>query len=158
MEITQELVKDLYEYKEGCLYYKKRRFRVTVGKKVGYSSSDGYQHTFVHMQHILLHRLIFLFHHGYLPEFVDHENGDRTDNRIENLRPATIEENARNRGIAKNNSTGVTGVKMDHSKFRAVINVNKKRISLGTYKTLEEATAARRAAELKYFGEFARKL
>lgn len=154
--ITQELVKELYEYKEGHLYHKKRRFRVTVGSKVGHIGVGGYGYTFVHCNHIMVHRLIFLWHHGHLPKFIDHKNGDRSDNRIENLRPATIFENARNRGLAKNNTTGVTGVKIDHSKYRAAINVNKKRISLGTYKTLEQATEARKAAELKYFGEFAR--
>ena len=158
MELTQELVKELYDYKDGCLYHKKKRCRVTVGAKVGFTSKDGYGYTFVHCNHILVHRLIFLWHHGWLPEFVDHENGKRSDNKIENLRPATVNENAKNRGIAKNNSTGVTGVKMEKHKYRAEINVNKKRIALGTHKTLEEATAARKAAEIKYFGEFARKL
>lgn len=157
MELTQELVRELFDYHEdGYLYHKKKRCRVTVGSKVGHISGDGYGHTFVYRNHILVHRLIFLWHYGWLPDFIDHINGNRLDNKIENLRAATIFENARNRGIAKNNSTGVTGVKMDHSKYRAQINVNKKRISLGTYKTLEQAKAARKAAELKYFGEFAR--
>lgn len=84
--------------------------------------------------------------------YVDHVNRIKTDNRRKNLRVVSPQDSARNMPIKSNNTTGVTGV-APASKgvgFRAYITVNKKRIGLGTYGTLEEAARARYAAEEKY--------
>ncbi len=56
-------------------------------------------------------RIVFLHVHGFLPDFVDHFDRDRTNDRIENLRAATASENAQNACVTKaNKSTGVRGV------------------------------------------------
>lgn len=89
---------------------------------------------------------------------VDHINGNRLDNRKDNLRIASPKNNSRNLGIAKNNNTGVTGVSSTpNGKYRARIMVNRKEIRLGTFDTLEEAAQARRKGEDKYFGPYARR-
>jgi len=57
-----------------------------------------------------VHRVIFLMHHGYLPEVIDHVNGLPNDNRIQNLRAATQKKNNQNQRFAKHNTSGVKGV------------------------------------------------
>ena len=94
-------------------------------------------------------------------KYIDHINRDKSDNRKNNLRVASISENNRNRSKGKNNSSGFIGIsKGKYSKkwgesWRVSIVVNKKRISLGTYHNLEEALKVRLKAEKKYFGDFA---
>lgn len=87
---------------------------------------------------------------------VDHIDGSKANNRRNNLRLCTSEENSRNTGLARNNTTGVTGVNIRPSgRYFASITVNRKCICLGTFDTIEEASEARREAEIKYFGDFA---
>jgi hypothetical protein len=103
--------------------------------------------------------------HGVLYEgritqglMVDHRNGNGLDNRRSNLRLCTNAQNLRNHTRApKHSTTGITGVswhKRD-KRWRAYIKVNDKNVHLGYYKTIEEAIAVRRAAELQYFGKWA---
>jgi len=54
--------------------------------------------------------LIFLYHHGYLPKFVDHIDGNKKNNRIENLREATKSQNAMNQKVSTRNTSGIKGV------------------------------------------------
>jgi hypothetical protein len=101
----------------------------------------------------MLHRLVFLFEHQRWPStHIDHINGDREDYRVENLREATPEINSLNRGINKNNSSGVSGVYWDsgESKWRVQININKKLTPLGRFSNLEEAIKIRKDAETLY--------
>ena len=87
----------------------------------------------------------------------DHINRNPLDNRKNNLRPANTTENAMNRSINSKNTSGVIGVswhKRDEV-WSAYINLNKKRISLGSFVNKNEAIQARLRGEIKYFGEFA---
>lgn len=70
----------------------------------------------------------------------------------QNCHWATSVEQARNRGIAKNNKTGVTGIHKDRNQYRAIIYVDKKRVDLGRHKTLEDAIAARKRGERELWG------
>lgn len=89
---------------------------------------------------------------------VDHINGDVWDNRKCNLRIVTHADNMKNRKLDKRNKSGYTGVKKTKIEtWNAQIYCNGKYINLGTYKTKEEAIAARKAGEEKYFGEFTHK-
>jgi hypothetical protein len=93
-----------------------------------------------------------------MPGFVvDHINGNRLDNRRNNLRVVSIANNSRNRNRSKRNKSGVTGVYLFRDtngkrteKWRACISVKGKYIGLGLYATIEEAVDARRKAEKKY--------
>lgn len=90
---------------------------------------------------------------------VDHKNGHPSDNRRSNLRICTVKDNAKNVAKPKNSKCKYTGVdKTKHGTYRARIMVDRKEIRLGTYKTEEEAFAARFAGEKKYYGEFGRQL
>jgi hypothetical protein len=98
-----------------------------------------------------VHRLAF-HHHG---RHTDHVNGNGLDNRLSNLRPATHSQNYYNARARVDNTTGVKGVHAHLNGYRASIAFDGKRVHLGTFKTVAEATAARHAAEQKYHGEYA---
>lgn len=87
----------------------------------------------------------------------DHKNRNPLDNRKENLRPATQHENVMNKGIQRNNISGITGVGWVKrlQKWRARIAYDEKEIYLGVFENKEDAIRARLIAEKKYFGEFA---
>ena len=105
----------------------------------------------------LAHRMAWAIQYGQWPsEQIDHINGDRLDNRIANLREATHAENCRNIGITKKTSHGVVGVTwcQEIGKWQARINCNRQRFHLGSFALFDDAVAARRAAEIKYHGEF----
>lgn len=110
-----------------------------------------------------VHRLAFLFMTGKWPpkgRDVDHINGRGDDNRWCNLRPATRgQNNWNNHNLRSDNKSGKTGVSwsIQGDAWTARVTVNKKIIHLGYFDDLEEAVEVRRAAELKYFGEFAPK-
>lgn len=87
---------------------------------------------------------------------VDHINGNKKDNRKANLRIVSPKDNGKNIGLSKNNQSGVTGVTLIH-KWVANITVNNKHIHLGYFDNIEDAIKARKEAEEKYFGEYARK-
>lgn len=103
-----------------------------------------------------LHQLVFYAYHGFLPEFIDHVDRDRSNNSISNLRPATINENNRNMGMNRRNKSGFKGVHFDRArgKFVAKITVNNKAIFLGRFSSAEEAHNAYAAAAKKHFGQF----
>ena len=89
-------------------------------------------------------------------EVVDHKNHDLTDNRRQNLRLTTSQKNSWNRKVAKNNTSGYTGVYWvkNNQKWRASIKVNRKVIILGLFADKQDAIIARRNAENEYFGDF----
>ena len=90
---------------------------------------------------------------------VDHINGDPLDNRRDNLRVVTVQENCMNQGMSKRNKSGITGVSWNKSanKWEAKIAYKKKQIHLGCFDNLADGAKARKDAEKEYFGEFARK-
>ena len=88
---------------------------------------------------------------------VDHINHNPLDNRRENLRVCTIQQNSMNRSVNYNNKSGTTGVHWSnrYNRWIARIKIDGKIKYLGSYKSKEEAIEARRQAEIEYFGEFA---
>lgn len=90
---------------------------------------------------------------------IDHINGDKLDNRRENLRVVTPQLNQVNRkSLNRNNSTGVRGVVYaphlsPKKPWRAQITANRKNYHLGLFSTKQEAAEARRKAEIVHFGE-----
>lgn len=108
---------------------------------------------------VRMHRLIV----GAKPgEQYDHQNLDKLDNRRQNLRLATGQQNGANRGTLTNNSSGYKGVvfydRPEHGEYgwRAQIYVRGKKLYLGLHKTSEAAAKAYDEAALEHFGEFAR--
>lgn len=88
----------------------------------------------------------------------DHINGNRLDNRRDNLRTCTRSKNLQNARVRDSNRTGYKGVAIHKASglYHAYINVDGKQISLKYHKTPEDAARAYNRAAIKYFGEFAR--
>ena len=154
--ITQDYVKQLLEYRDGVLYWKVSRGKAKVGAKAGYLNQIGYFQTQVNGKLYLNHRLIFLMHHGYLPQYLDHIDGNTLNNKIENLRAATLTQNQYNRKLNKNNSSGVKGVwwRKDIKKWRVSFKINGKEKSFGVFDNLELAEIVAQEARTKYHGAF----
>jgi len=111
--ITQELLKHYFDYKDDHLYWKNvvhLNQSKLIGQKAGFIHPTGYRHiTFMGKQH-KAHRLIWLYVYGEMPKEIDHINGDRQDNRLENLRSVTRSQNQFNKAMAQNNTSGYRGV------------------------------------------------
>lgn len=96
------------------------------------------------------HRVAWALHHGEWPNGqIDHINGDKADNRAENLRVVTAQGNAKNRPLRSDNSSGHVGVYWvtEAKQWMAQIKVSGKQVTIGRYDTLELAVAARKKAE-----------
>jgi len=161
-ELTQEFVQSLFDYKNGALFWKHKiisrgRKLKKGGQKVFTLAPDGYLKVGFNSRQYLVHRIIFLYHHGFLPECLDHINGIRSDNRIENLRPATKYQNILNSNLRSDNTSGVKGVCWNARKRKwfARIHVDKKTMSLGYYDDLELADLVVQEARVIYHKEYA---
>jgi hypothetical protein len=156
--ITQDYVKQLFEYRDGELYWKvKYSQRVKIGQKAGALDGDEYFRISINGKRYLNHRLIFLMHHGYLPEYLDHIDGNPSNNKIENLRAATLTQNQHNRKLGKDNTSGVKGVCWHKikKKWQVQMRINNKVKHFGYFKNLELADLVAQEARNKYHGAFA---
>jgi hypothetical protein len=153
--ITQELVCSLFEYRDGKLFWKARKNGRTVGKEAGsVSPSHGYRQIHIHYKHYLTHRIVYLMFKGYLPKFLDHIDGDSSNNKIENLREATAKQNQRNKGIDCRNKTGVKNVSKRGNKYRVSFTHEGSHIHVGCYDTVHEAAQIAKQTRLKLHKEF----
>lgn len=127
-------------------------------KIAGHITPYGYRIIGIKAKYIMSHKLAWLYQYGYMPQFIDHINGNRADNRISNLREATRMQNNQNANIRKDNKTGVKGVTLrkDNGKYRAILKCNKQTINVGQFNTLDEAKEAMQKAREYYHGEFAK--
>lgn len=124
-----------------------------AGKEAFTALSQGYHIGTILGLMMKAHRVAWAIVHGDWPsQHIDHINGERSDNRIGNLRDVPNIENHRNEGRSKNNKSGVNGVCWDKQtgKWRAQIKVNYQRICLGRHSRLADAIKARRDADARY--------
>ena len=158
--LTQSLVQKYFNYHpDGYLIRKKinqRSHPVKIGDRFGSVNKKGYilGKLFGIVQRE--HRLIYLYHYGYLPKEIDHINNIKHDNRIENLRSASSSQNSCNRTKQVNNASGYKGVvfKKSTSLFVATIQYKKVRHYLGAFSTAKEAHTAYCEVSEKYHGKF----
>ena len=153
--ITQDRLKELFTYVNGQFVCNKTecvRLPTPITKHHRYHRLvvDGKAHA--------LHRLIYVYHHGAAPKVVDHVDNDRTNNRIENLREVTQQQNCLNRIRHSNNTSGHKNVRLDkkYKKWVVEMTVNAKRKYFGWFEDLELAAFVAEEARDKYHGIFAR--
>ena len=133
--------------------------RVRVGDKAGSKAVGGYLNVQIEGLMYRVHRIIFSMANDRWPwDQVDHKNGITPDNRPDNLRDATHEQNVRNGAKRKNNTSDVSGVTWyTHSqKWVARIGTDKHRKYLGCFTDRDEAKLAVDLARLQHHGIFAR--
>lgn len=124
-----------------------------AGKEAFTANNRGYRCGRVNYTRYQAHRVCWLLHYGEWPtRQIDHINGVRDDNRIENLREVTAAENAKNLSVPSSNTSGAIGVswRKANGKWKAQIKVKRRDIHLGYFDQFEQAVAARRAAEIAY--------
>jgi hypothetical protein len=159
MNLTQVGVRELFDYREdGFLIWKiSPAQRINIGDVAGTYSKE-YASVYIGGNPYKVHRIIFLWHHGYMPHEVDHRDLDTKNNRIGNLREASHSQNMANRRLFKNNSSGYKGVHWHKrtQKWCASIRVDKKLIHLGYYHNPDAAHAAYVKAAQVHRGDFAR--
>lgn len=171
-DVTPELLKQLvrYDAQRGLLFWRERtpaffrddrmadaqsrcqRWNKRYANKQGFRSRTGNGYLFgsIFNMPFMAHRVAIAITCGFWPENVDHINGLRTDNRIENLRAASVLENRRN--CCARNNPYPTGIykRRDSGKFVAQIGVDYGTKYLGSYDDIADALAARKRAEVKY--------
>lgn len=160
-----------HEYLRECLHYsvitgefywlKAPSNKVKLGSMAGSLNVKGYRQIKINGTLHRAHRLVWLWVTGKWPvNEIDHVNGVRNANYWLNLREATHSQNAMNRGMLANNTSSFKGVFWNKraQKWMGQINLNSRRIHLGYFDAIEDACAARTAAEERLHGEFARPL
>ena len=159
--ITQDEVKEALkdDSETGIfIWIKSSSNRIKYGQKAGYiDSQSGYVRISIGHDLYHAHRLAFLYVNGYLPKYIDHINGCRSDNRIANLRSCSQTQNNQNSKL-RNNSSGHKGVSFDKrsKKWESYINIGKKKKSLGLFNDIELADFVVREARILHYGEFCR--
>jgi hypothetical protein len=142
--LTAERLKQLVSYdpETGLFKNSAPRKKVRVGEVAGsLDKSNGYIKLTIDRRHYFAHRLAFLFVTGAWPSgIVDHINGNRTDNKLANLRQVSRELNQQNmRKASKASASGLLGAFKKRDKWESKIKVHGKAISLGAFDTAEQA-------------------
>lgn len=152
-----------YNPDTGIFTWKKIRPRQNpmLGQVAGSIHNEGYISIEFKGSAYLAHRLAYYMYYGIDPleKLVDHKDEPKTNNKINNLRLATVSQNGMNRvNLASNNTSGCTGVSWNakEKKWCVQINYNGLYKYLGLFTNKEEAIKVRKEAEIKYFGEFRR--
>jgi len=159
--VTQQLLKEHFDYQDGELIRKKNGKSATVK----HSPHHRYLRIVVDGKARPLHRMIFLYHHGYLPEVTDHIDGNRMNNKIENLRACNQSENCLNSKHRVTSTSPFKNVYLQKYKnhrdnwrkmWTVSITVNRKRKHIGSFEDVELADLVATEARDLYHGSFAR--
>jgi hypothetical protein len=137
-------------------------FADLVGRRAGYRRPDGYIEVQKRKHKMLAHRVVYYIHTKTDPGnyFIDHIDGNPSNNHPDNLRLVTQMENMRNcRRLRKNNTSGNPGVTRSViggiEYWKASVVLQGKGLHLGSYATKEAAIAAREVAEKFLYGKYA---
>lgn len=161
--ITQDRLKSLlsYDSETGVFTWRINVSNRLKGTVAGSVRANGYLVIKISGRNYRAHRLAWLYAYGVWPkEQIDHRNGDRKDNRVNNLREATHQENQMNQKFHADNTSGFRGVNWHTRAKKWVAQIQKGGRSryLGSFPTPEAASAAYEAKATQLFGEFKRDL
>ncbi|WPK42208.1 HNH endonuclease motif protein [Escherichia phage vB-EcoS-XT34] len=146
---------DYFKYDNGVLINIKSRNGAKYMQQAGRKNkSSGYIEVMVNYKRYQAHRTVWEMNHGKIPEGmeIDHINGIRDDNRIDNLRLVTSRTNDTNRAKSKANTSGVVGVCWDKRKGLWLVRIydNKKPVFVGYFREWFDAVCARKSSERTY--------
>lgn len=153
--LTQVELKDLLHYDPdtGEFYWLKKVLKDTVKiKRAGSKYKSGYRFIKIGKKYYPEHRLVWLYVYGNFPDKdIDHINHIKDDNRLCNLREVTHAQNMKNLPLAKNNSSGVSGIYWCKTKGKYIsqIKLNGKRIYQRSFHDINEAISQRKAKLLE---------
>ena len=147
-----DTIKEKYVYDSGRLLYKKS------GIEAGTVTKLGYRQIGIDKKNYLAHRLIYKMFYNLEPDYIDHIDGNPSNNKIENLQAITHQLN-RIKGagkLYKHNKSGTTGVFFNNNRnvWQARIIVKDKIIHLGQFNSVKDAIKARKLAEKEYIEKY----
>lgn len=154
----------LFEYKDGNLYWKVSAGgpkngpgTCKPGDIAGTTHPSGYKSVRINNVMIKQHRVIFMMFFNRVPKFIDHIDGDPSNNRIENLREASASENVWNTKKGASNNSGIKGVcwHKRRNKWMASCAIHKRIRHVGYFDDVAEAAKAVVAFRQRWHGEFA---
>lgn len=149
---TKEYLDSVLTYSDGELYWKKNN--KPIGKTI---DRFGYRKFQVNYKTMFVHRIVFAMHNGYFPEFIDHVDGNKLNNKFENLRAATSSENNSNKKAMKTNKIGIKNVCWikSNKRWRVQIVKNGKHCVSKDFADLELAMLVAVEGRDKFHGNFA---
>ena len=157
MALTYDIVREIFTYnpETGILRWKAHRGRVSCGSIAGSLDEKGYMRVMIDGHHYRSHRIIWLYMTGELPVFdIDHKDTDRSNNKWNNLRPATKSQNASNY-MRKSGTRGISFHKATQ-KWTASIKHSAKQMHLGLFASKSDAMICYNYHAAYLFGAFAK--
>lgn len=154
-KLTHKYLKEILKYnpETGDWFWKVSINHVNIrGERAGRTCGDRRKIS-IHSFEYISSRLAWFYMEGYWPEHhIDHIDRNTLNDKWSNLRHASVSCNMRNKGIAKNNNSGIIGVCWNKSseKWQSYIYIDKRSHYLGTFDKLDDAVKARWDAEVKY--------
>lgn len=158
--LSKDRINSLFKYSEGVLYWKEGVSNITSGTAAGSPNGKGHLAVQVSGKLYRVHNLIWIMHNDEIPEgcVIDHIDNNCKNNRIENLRVATLSQNNFNSNKRRASTSKYKGVHWNKqsNSWRASIRANGKALYIGNFKTEEEAHEAWCAVAKNLHGEFFR--
>ncbi|MFB5010839.1 HNH endonuclease [Enterobacter hormaechei subsp. steigerwaltii] len=146
-----------YDESSGQLTWKVRPSQKDKVNSVAGSKSGSYIKISIKGRKYAAHRVAFFMAKGYCPDEIDHINGQKTDNRLKNLRDSNRSQNCLNKGVRSDSFCGVKGVtyRIDNKSWQArCTSKNGRRVHLGYFKKIEDAIAKLASFRKEEHGEF----
>lgn len=156
--IDQETALELFDYREGELYWRVKKSKKTIiGARAGFYN-QAYGQIRVNARAQYIHRIVYTMFFGVTDLEIDHVDGDKHNNRIENLRAATRKQNSVNMRPTRCNTSGHKNVSLHarSGKWQVRLIADGKSMFFGLFDDLELAALMASEARDKYHGKFAR--
>lgn len=155
--LTQEYLHSVFTYLDGKLYWKNAFHSSLKNQRAGSVDKKGYRRVTINGKEYREHRLIYAMHNNAVPDQIDHIDGNKANNLIENLRPTDARQNQYNRRLSKANTSGVKNVHWSktNQKWIVAFKINGKDHRIGAFDDLEVAKIAAVEARTRFHGTFA---